>query len=76
MKAFSYIKNISETINSSIDKSKYMIGYRILNELTRFIKRHKDKNNLDSNNNGVYKICCNNCNASYIGQTKRPLNKN
>jgi len=33
-----------------------MIDYRILNKLTGFIKRHKDKNNLDANNNIVYKI--------------------
>jgi len=48
-----------------------MIGYRILNNLTGFIKRHEDKNNLDANNNISYKIFCNNCNASYVGQTKR-----
>jgi len=48
-----------------------MIGYRILNKLIRFIKRHKDKNNLDSDNNIIYKICCNNYNASYVGQIKR-----
>jgi len=39
MIVFLYIKNISETINSSIDKNEYMIGYRILNKLTGFIKR-------------------------------------
>jgi len=68
-----YIKNISEKINLSIDKSKYLIGYRILNKLTAFIKRHKDRNKFELNNNVVYKISCNNCNASYVGQTKRQL---
>jgi len=59
-----YIKNISEKINLSIDKSKYLIGYRILSKLTAFIKRHKDRNKFELNNNVVYKISCNNCNAS------------
>jgi len=68
-----YIKNILEKINLSIDKSKYLTGYRILNKLTRFIRRHKDKNKFELNNNVVYKISCNNCNASYVGQTKRQL---
>jgi len=68
-----YIKNISEKINLSIDKSKYLTGYRILNKLTTFIKRHKDRNKFELNNNVVYKISCNNCNASYVGQTKRQL---
>jgi len=38
MLVFPYIKNISETINSAIDKKEYIIGYRILNKLTNFIK--------------------------------------
>jgi len=68
-----YIKNISETIKASIDGNKYIIGYRILNKLTGYIKRHKDINKHDRNNNIVYKILCNDCNASYVGQTKRQL---
>jgi len=68
-----YIRNISEKINLSIDKNIYMTGYRILNKLTGFIKRHKDANKFEVNNNIVYKILCNNCNASYVGQTKRQL---
>src|ERR1700739_4330878 len=50
-----------------------MIGYRVLNKLTGFIKRHKDKTTVDSSNNVVYKICCKDCDASYVGQTKRQL---
>jgi len=74
MIVFPYIKNISERINlSAINKKEYMIGYRILNKLTSFIKRHKDNNSTGSNNNAVYKIFCYNCNASYIGQTKRKI---
>jgi len=73
MIVFPYIKNISEMINSAINKKDYMIGYRILNKLTGFIKRHKDKNSLENNSGVVYKIFCNNCNASYVGQTKRKV---
>jgi len=50
-----------------------MTGYKILNKLTGFIKRHKDSNKYNINNNIVYKILCNNCNASYVRQTKRQL---
>jgi len=73
MLIFSYIKNVSETINSAIDKKEYIIGYRILNKLTNFIKRHKDQNKYENNNNIVYKILCKNCDSSYVGQTKRYL---
>jgi len=52
-----------------------MIGFRILNELINFIKRHKDQNEYKNNNNIVYKILCNNCDAPYVGQTKRYLKR-
>jgi len=68
---FPYVRGISEVLCPFIDKKEYKIGYRILNRLTAFVKRHKDKNILKVNNNVVYKIFCNNCNASYVGQTKR-----
>jgi len=71
MLVLSYIRNISEKISSSIDKNVYLTGYRILNKLTSIIKKHKDVNKFETNNNVVYKIFCNDCNASYVGQTKR-----
>jgi len=62
-----------ELVSSMVDKTKYIMGYRLLNNLGRFIKVHKDTNNLFLNNNVVYKIICKGCNASYVGQTKRQL---
>ena len=41
--------------------------------LKSFIKRGKDKLELLSNQNVVYKISCDDCEASYVGQTKRKL---
>jgi len=35
------------------------------------VKVHKDKDPLPSKNNAIYKIFCKNCEASYVGQTKR-----
>jgi len=70
---FPYIKDISERVASTIDKSKYTKGYRILNNLGKFIKAHKDPTELLTINNVVYKINCNDCNVSYVGQTKRQL---
>jgi len=68
-----YFKKISESIANTIDKTKHIIGYRVLNNLGKHIKAHKDTNELLTNSNVVYKICCNDCNASYVGQTKRQV---
>jgi len=70
---FPYIKELSELVAGTINKSQYITGYRILNNLGKFIRVHKDSNHFLSNNNVVYKISCNDCTASYVGQTKRQL---
>jgi len=68
-----YVQLLSEFISSNIDKSKARIGFRCLNKLSRFIKVHKDIDHNSFKNNVIYKIGCNNCEASYVGQTKRQL---
>jgi len=68
-----YIRNISETTATLINKTEFTIGYRCLNNLKNFVKAHKDKTDFNTNNNIIYKICCKNCDASYIGQTTRHL---
>lgn len=71
--AIPYIEGLSELIASSIKKSNIKIGYRCLRRLNGYIKPQKDKNELSNNSNVIYKINCRDCNATYIGQTKRKL---
>jgi len=68
-----YVQPLSEFISSNIDKSKAIIGFRCLNKLSRFIKVHKDVDHASLKNNVIYKINCNDCDATYVGQTKRQL---
>jgi len=68
-----YVNPISEKIQANIDKSKAMISFRCINTLRHFVKVHKDQDHILSKNNVVYKISCNDCDASYVGQTKRQL---
>jgi len=68
-----YVNPISEMIHANIDKSKAMIGFRCINKLSRFVKVHKDQDHFLSKNNVIYKISCNDCDASYVRQTKRQL---
>jgi len=61
-------------ISSIFYKSDTIVGFRCLNKLNRFIKVQKDQNQPSTCSNEVYKINCRNCDASYVGQTKRQLN--
>jgi len=66
---------ITETVKDIITNPDIKVGFHCLNRLNsfnRFIKPHKDKNT-DECSNVVYKLSCKDCDASYIGQTKRQL---
>lgn len=49
------------------------MAYFSLNKLNKHIKVHKDIIPNSQLNNVVYKINCRNCDASYVGQTRRRL---
>jgi len=68
-----YVQPLSEFISSNLDKTKAIVAYRCLNKLSRFIKVQKDVDHLSSKSNVIYKIKCNDCDATYVGQTKRQL---
>jgi len=68
-----YIRNISEITATLINRSLFTVGYRCLNKIDNIIKVHKDHTEHIHKSNIVYKIHCNNCDASYVGQTKRQL---
>ena len=68
-----YIKGLSESITRSINKNGCDVLYTIPKKLDTLIKRGKDKIDTIKRTDVVYKIECENCNATYIGQTKRHL---
>jgi len=49
------------------------MSFSIFNTLKRYIKRGKDRLDVLSHQDVVYKINCIDCEATYIGQTKRQL---
>ncbi|KYN11190.1 hypothetical protein ALC57_16658 [Trachymyrmex cornetzi] len=59
-------KDITKNLNVSM-------AFFSLNKLNCFIKTHKDPLPNMAKKHIVYKINCNNCDASYVGQTKRKL---
>ncbi|KYN28371.1 Dipeptidyl peptidase family member 6 [Trachymyrmex cornetzi] len=56
-----------------IHNNKTRIAFHSTNKLNKYIKVQKDNVEQSKKCNVVYKICCNDCNASYVGQTGRQL---
>lgn len=50
------------------------MAYTSQNKLNKFIRVQKDQLPTGSQSGVVYKITCKNCEASYVGQTRRFLN--
>jgi len=67
------MKGISESFINIIKKYDFNLAYTTKNSLQKYIKTGKDKLNPDSCCGVVYKINCHDCEASYVGQTKRSL---
>jgi hypothetical protein len=59
--------------NSLIILANVQLSYFSLNKLNKYIKVHKDTLLELSHRKVVYKINCNDCEASYVGQTGRQL---
>jgi len=64
-KFMQYFKNISFC----------KLSFKCINKLSKFIKALKDPLHTEHRPNVVYKINCLDCDASYVEQTKRILNK-
>lgn len=68
-----FIKNVSENVNRTLRKFDLNIVYTIPKKLNRLIKKGKDEIDKMHKTDLVYMINCNDCDAKYIGQTKRQL---
>ena len=69
-----YVKELEHFNNNFFKKYRTKDVYSARNKLNNIIKLGKDKNDKSNNSNVVYKINCNDCNASYVGQTSRRVN--
>ncbi|XP_071575957.1 uncharacterized protein [Temnothorax nylanderi] len=68
-----YVKGLSEGIRGTLERVGFGVVYKIPKKLSAVIRRGKDRLATEKETNVVYKIDCENCDASYIGQTKRHL---
>jgi len=68
-----FIPNVTEKFRHIGNNLKRKLTFFSLHKLGRIIKAQKDTLTIGSNKNVVYKLSCKNCNATYVGQTKRKL---
>lgn len=68
-----YINSVSEKFSTMSKNINSQIAYSIPNTLKNFIRTGKDTLDKMSACDVVYKINCTDCDASYVGQTKRQL---
>lgn len=68
-----FIKSIDHLVKSSLKSAGTAIAYRCINQLMKYIHPHKDADDLMEKNNVIYRISCKDCQATYVGQTKRKL---
>jgi len=64
-----YVKGISERFRNLTKKHNFNLSFLTTNSLQKYIKTGKDQLSTLSCCGVVYKINCNNCEASYVGQT-------
>jgi len=68
-----YAANISNKLFPILKKHNLDLVYSCQNNLKKFIKTGKDSLDPMHESGVIYKIDCSNCDASYVGQTKRQL---
>lgn len=68
-----YVPNFSEQFLPVVRDLQMKLSYTGLNKMNKLIHPLKDQLQKELHNNVVYKISCNDCDASYVGQTSRLL---
>ena len=70
-----YIKGTSETIARILQPYNIRVAHKPITTLRQLLINVKDKDEPNDRQGAVYKIKCCDCQATYIGETGRNLNK-
>ena len=68
-----YIKGVTEKIYRALKKENVKVCYKPTNTLSQLFTKPKDKSPPEQTNGVVHKICCEDCDFVYYGQTDRAL---
>lgn len=70
-----YIPTVSENISNILKPYNITIAHKPFNTTKKFFTKLKPELKTNDETNTIYKIDCNNCNSTYIGQSKQYLHK-
>lgn len=68
-----YIPETFEKVSNNLKQFGIQTVPQINNNLSNIIRRGKDRQEKNEQTNIVYRIDCKDCNASYVGESKRTL---
>lgn len=68
-----YVGSVSERFAYVSKKHDFRLSFSITNSLREFITVHIDRLDVLSQCNVVYRVSCCDCDATYVGQTKKQL---
>jgi hypothetical protein len=76
-RSLTYVPQLSENISKKIRKANntIQIAYRTNNQMRQHYSKLKDKTSKEDLSSVIYKVECNDCDKSYIGQTGQKLKK-
>ena len=70
-----YIKGVTEIVNRNLKNHNLVLASKPSNSLKSELVKLKDKTDNENKSNVIYKINCQDCDQSYIGETNRNLEK-
>ena len=70
---FTYLSPIIRKINNLFKHTNLQITYKTTNTIQQLLQHTPHQHRTEHERSGIYKLTCNTCKLSYIGQTNRTL---
>ena len=69
-----YVRGTSETISRILQPHNIRVAHRPISTLRQILTKVKDRDSPNDRLGAIYKISCNDCEATYVGETGRSFN--
>ena len=69
-----YVRSTLETISRILQPHNIRVAHRPISTLRQILTKVKDRDSPNDRLGAIYKISCNDCEATYVGETGRSFN--